>query len=274
MFKKAFSLIELLIVISIIGFLASIILVSLEGGEQRAIVGKAMNFSQTVRTSLGADLIGEWKFDEGSGTTTKDSSGNNNHGILVGFDGTPVSGWTNNGMFGKALVFDGSNDCVEVAHSSVFDVNQLTIELWIKTPVSFGATGWRALVSKQGTDRDYNWYTYSSNGVNVTYLHFSSARWGSSSFDLPKPYKPDTWHHVVVAVDQTGLAKYYSDGDFLNQYQGVAAVANNNYPLWIGRADNRWNSAIDEVRIYNRALYASEIQQLYAEGASGRLILK
>ena len=260
MIQRAFTLIELLVVISILGLLASVVLLSMEGATDQAKQKKAMEFSHTTRVSLGADLVGEWRFDETAGTEAKDSSGYDNDGNLVG---DPQ--WVD-GIFGKALNFDG-NDHVAIAHSSAFDLSQLTIELWIKTPSDFGGDGYRALVVKQGADRDYNFYARSYlDGTRTTHLHFSSARWGSSITLLPEPYDPNTWHHVAITVDSTGLEKYYSDGVFLEQHQRDPAVADNDYPLWIGKADNLWNGTIDEVRIYNHALPSAEIQQHYTQG--------
>lgn len=163
----------------------------------------------------------------------------------------------------KSLQFDGIDDYVNMRTRASFNVNKLTLALWIKTPSSMGGVVYRNLVSKQGADRDYNFYTYSSDGAKVTKLHFSSARWGSSSFDLPTPFMPDTWHHVAVTVSDSGLQRYYYDGNLLNQYSGIAASANSSYPLWIGKADNLWNGSVDEAYIYNRDLSGAEIADIY-----------
>ena len=68
-----------------------------------------------------------------------DGSGNNNHGTIYG------ATWTD-GKYGKALSFDGTS-CVEVLHSAVFDLNQLSIAFWIKTPTSMGQT-WRHILGQ------------------------------------------------------------------------------------------------------------------------------
>ncbi len=273
--NKSFTLIELLVVISILGLLSSLVLISLQGAKDQADIGKAQEFSHTVRVSLGADLVGEWRLNDGAGNSSVDSSGYGNDG---NWSGAGVGGthWTTDGIHDGAALFNGTDDYIEVAHSSAFDVSQLTIELWIKTPANFGGNRYRALVSKQGADRDYNWYTRSNdNPTRVTDLHFSSARWGSSLFSLPSPYEPETWHHVAITVDSTGLQKYYSDGVLFDQSQKVPAIADNNYPLWIGRADNLWNGIIDDLRIYNKALSSAEIQQHYVrEEIKYNIVLK
>ena len=62
--------------------------------------------------SAGADapgLVAAYSFDEGSGSTTEDETGNGRTGTVSG------AGWTSEGRFGGALVFDGHNDLVSVA---------------------------------------------------------------------------------------------------------------------------------------------------------------
>lgn len=174
---------------------------------------------------------------------------------------TVISPKTDSGS--KVMQFDGVDDYVNVGVKPSFNLNKLTIALWIKTPTNMGGIVYRNLVSKQGADRDYNFYSYSSDGTRVTSLHFSSNRWGSSFFNLPTPFAPDTWHQVAITVNADGLQKYYYDGNFLNQNLGIAAFAGSAYPLWIGRADNYWKGLIDDVRIYNRDLSALEIADMF-----------
>src|SRR5262249_40929284 len=59
------------------------------------------NASAEASASFTSDLVAYWKFDEGSGTTTADSSGNGNTGTLM--NGVQ---WVT-GITGNALYFDG-----------------------------------------------------------------------------------------------------------------------------------------------------------------------
>ena len=71
-------------------------------------------------------LVGEWKFEEESGNTVKDSSGRGNHGTLKGNPARVE------GKVGKAISFDGEDDLVEVPHSeSLIAGGEITIEAWV-----------------------------------------------------------------------------------------------------------------------------------------------
>ncbi|MFH1656921.1 MAG: LamG-like jellyroll fold domain-containing protein [bacterium] len=255
-FQKAFTLIELLVVISIIGLLASIVLVSLEGGEQRAITGKAMEFSHTVRVSLGADLVGEWKFDDGA-DPTRDSSGNGNNGDLVGFT-TP--GWTDKGIFGQALEFDGIDDYINCGSSTSLNItDEITIEAWVN-------------MSKVGTEA-YEFISKASNYCMYLYVTGASPRMMMSVNIGGGKYPQgasvignyNEWHHIAGVYDGSRIMNYV-DGEIKASEILSGTMSTGTGILRInGRSLHK--GFIDEVRIYNRALSSTEIQQLYAEGA-------
>ena len=79
-------------------------------------------------------LVAAYGFNEGSGATVFDSSGNGNHGT--------ISGATRNssGQFGAALDFDGANDLVTVPDSNSLDLTSgMTVEARVR-PLTTGAT--------------------------------------------------------------------------------------------------------------------------------------
>ena len=76
-------------------------------------------------------LVAAYGFDEGSGTTANDASGNGNRGSLVNV--TRTSG----GKFGGALSFNGSNSRVTIADAASLDLTRMTLEAWIK-PTALG----------------------------------------------------------------------------------------------------------------------------------------
>ncbi len=83
----------------------------------------------SITGNASADLVAHWRFDESSGTTALDSSGNGLNGTL---EGDPQ--WVP-GVIGGALEFDG-DDYVDFGAPEVFDfgTEDFTITAWIKMP--------------------------------------------------------------------------------------------------------------------------------------------
>src|SRR4030042_2336392 len=97
-------------------------------------------FLTSSAKAAGPDLAAYWKFDEGSGTTAFDSSGNGNNGNLIG---DPK--WAA-GKYGGALEFNG-NDYVDCGNGASLNIrDQITITFWFKVQ-AFSNT-WEAFLAK------------------------------------------------------------------------------------------------------------------------------
>ena len=137
-----------------------------------------------IRVIDGAQpVVGSWHFDEGSGTTAYDTSGNANNGTLNNFNWTATSGWVD-GKYGKALQFDGSDDYVSVADSlslrmdksSGDSIDEFTIEGWIKVNswTEGSANKYFMLLSKRtGSTCDYQVTVEKQAGVKSYYIDFA-----------------------------------------------------------------------------------------------------
>src|SRR3989339_1000289 len=83
-----------------------------------------------IATPSANSPIGEWRFEEGSGTSAADTSGGNNNGILVN---SPA--WLT-GKIGKALQFDGLNTYVTISDANALDLAAgMSLEAWVKSDV-------------------------------------------------------------------------------------------------------------------------------------------
>ena len=76
----------------------------------------AANVPVTVANAQPAGLVAAYGFNEGTGTTTADASGNGHTGTIAG------AAWTTQGKFGNALTFDGVNDWVTVASTALLNL--------------------------------------------------------------------------------------------------------------------------------------------------------
>ncbi len=226
------------------------------GGDFEAAMAKGKSLSWDVVTK---DLVAHWSFDN---CDAIDDSGNGNNGTIQGNPECIA------GIKGKTFEFDGADDHVEVTDSPILDINnQITVAHWFKmtTPQIF-----TFMVSKGISPGTFVWATRVDTPKSLyfdirTANHGTKAAffYGSDNLDDGK------WHHIAGTFDGL-LVKIYLDGFLMaTQDIGVAdTLATNNEMLTIGSMDNQhyYDGAIDEIRIYNRALHESEIKELYAQG--------
>jgi hypothetical protein len=214
------------------------------------------------------DLVGWWKLDESSGTSASDSSGNGNHGTLVNMN--QWSDWVT-GQVGGALDFDGWNDYVMVPDDSSFDIaDQITAAAWINPG---DAWNWRTIASKlahtYSCRLDLYWFLYHNKiGASLAGPCSSWYYWTPNV-----QISTNVWTHVALTYDGAAM-RMYKNGvceDTLTA-SGNLSLANSSSdePFYIGR-NSEWgeyfSGRIDDVRIYSRALNASEIEAFCSEAA-------
>ncbi len=210
-------------------------------------------------------LIGHWKFDEGSGTTASDSSGNNNTGTL-----TNGPTWTT-GKIGGALDFDGIDDYVDAGSAAVLDnIRPITISAWIY-PRSHGEGDGGRIISKQDTTGRWTLHLNTTRRL-LFHKDFS----GSSELNRATAGSAITfneWQHVLITWDgssQAANVHIYRNG----VETGYSTTVNGVDPpdddassiVRIGSrsgGQNVFDGLIDDVRIYNRILSAADVQALY-----------
>jgi len=257
-------MIELLVVISIIGVIASVALVNMGGMKQSAIVAQSKTFATSIQQNIGIDLIGAWDFDEGSGAAAKDVSGNGNDGALVN---APT--WETdkaNCVSGGCLIFDGTNDYVlGPDNSSLRITGDITLSFWVKPDTASNsfmavvtkeyAREWLVAVDVRGAARSIAWRH--GDGV-VEYVTFNNVFTNGN-----------VWYHI--ACTRTASPKMmtcYKNGAKVGAYPYLKDIASGVLPLTIGSGASTYyfKGSIDEVRIYNQALTSLTIKQNYLAG--------
>ena len=210
--------------------------------------------------SASADLVGHWRFDEGSGTIASDSSGNGNNGTLVA---GPT--WVN-GRFGGALEFDGADDRVDLGS---FDLTTDTIT-YVALVNGSMTGGWTAIIFGRHVDRQITGIRLNSQSrLSYCWNYASTAayNWGGG------PQVPaDEWALVAVTIEPERATAYV-----ITQAQGLQSASNeiphvsqqttNLLIGWDTNMNYGFRGIVDEVQIHDRALTPDELQNLFDRGS-------
>jgi hypothetical protein len=203
----------------------------------------------TVADAAGG-LVAAFGFDEGSGTSAVDVSGNGNDGTVSGAGRVA-------GKFGGALSFDGVDDIVVVPDAAALDLTSgMTIEAWVR-PTQ--ASGWRTVALKETAGGlAYGLYAHDSAVGPGAYVNVGAL---DENATVPTALTLGAWTHVAATYDGAAL-KVYVNGALAATHALSGSLVQSGRPLGIG-GNRVWGEyfagAIDEVRIYDRALSAAQI---------------
>ncbi len=209
-------------------------------------------------------LLAYWQFEEGSGPTTTDLSGNDITGTLL--NGTL---WTQ-GLFGRyALEFDGTNDRVDAGNPAALNLTgSMTVAAWVYVE-SINDNG--RIVTKGGGSGQRGW---SLNVEGIDVWAFQIAISANANISLNAPGIPiRRWTHVAGVYDTTGPEgegpemRLYTNGVLGGALRSGVPNSQFNSPLNVSIGARPidatfFDGKIDEVRIHARALNENEIAQI------------
>jgi len=208
--------------------------------------------SVTVSNAAPAGLIAGLGFNEGSGTSSADLTGNAHTATLVN-----GPAWVA-GKYGNALSFDGSNDEVGVANASTIDLgsSNFTVMLWVKRN-ALGGSVQRHLFSKCAPS---GW----TIGCKEFYFFNNMLRFGSyNTGDTNSVNVNDTnWHHIaLVFTRSSNTLQFYVDGTLRTTATKALEADGAGHVFTLGNhlSSYPFSGLIDELRIYNQALTAAQI---------------
>lgn len=233
-------------------------------------IGQQGTASKTITyipTFPGNALVGAWGLEAGSGTSAIDSSGTvpANNGTLFN---APT--WTTSGKFGKAIIFNGTTQYINVADANSLDFTQsFTFSAWVQPTAVHN--DWRPIIIKNATG--LGWpvqFLYASGAAGVLagcnagavvggfVANGSSASLNYVCYNTPLPIGSPS--HVAVRYDNTtALLKLFLNGSEVASTTASGYMEETTQSLMIG-ADNfseYFDGMIDEPRAYNFAIPAT-----------------
>ncbi len=210
--------------------------------------------SKMTANFYGAYIVGYWKFDEGSGITAIDSSGNGNGGTINGPTYT-------SGKYGAALNLDGTDDYVNVLDSGSLDSisSAFTIDAWVKDTDPVGGGDDDRNIASKGDIGDYqsNTFLFKIGGSKKLELYIGSGT-ASDYVTGATPLQPDTFYHVTGVFDGSAITVYVNGVQDAVPFPKTIGNLINAGNLVIGRQSESdcdvfyrscWKGIIDEIRI-------------------------
>jgi hypothetical protein len=197
-------------------------------------------------------LVAAYNFDEGAGSTAADSSGLGNNGVFSG------ATWAAAGKYGRALSFADRGDLVTIAdHPSLDLANAFTLEAWVRPSASSNPR--TVLIKEAPGDLAYALYSNHSAQRPVVWAGSGDAEFSAAGNNR---LSTGVWTHLAATYNGSTL-RFYVNGISVSARPMTGTLNSSSMALRIGGttlADEWYRGLIDDVRIYNRALSAAEIQ--------------
>jgi hypothetical protein len=205
----------------------------------------------TVANTQTPGLVAALGFEELSGSVVNDASGNGNHGQMTNAVRSPA------GRHGRAVSFNGTNSMISVTDAPSLDLTDgMTLSAWVNPSA---LSGWRTVILKERPNGlSYGLYAHDNVGRPAGYIANPGDVGAAGTAALPL----NTWTHLALTYDGAALALFVN-GVEVNRTSTTGAMTVSAAMLRIGGNtiwNERFSGLIDEVRIYNRALSAGEIQ--------------
>ena len=193
--------------------------------------------------------VAVYTFDEGTGTTAGDASGNGLTGALTS------TTWTAWGKHGGALWFNGSYSRVTVADAAPLHLSTaMTLEAWVN-PSAAASADWQAIIYKSS---DVHFLATMPGTVPTA---GGMVAGGLVHITSPSALAANTWTHMATTYDGATM-RLFVNGVQVASQPATGRLDDSSSPLEIGGSTEGGPFAglIDDVRIYNTALTAAQIQ--------------
>lgn len=183
------------------------------------------------------------------------------------------------GRIGGGFGLDGENH-FEIPHSNEIDPEHLTLEFWAFVPANHRVSNrtfpWLACKNRN-EHAEGNYGIVIMDGTPQARMNIGGGRENAFIAEArPGQMKTDAWNHLVLTYDGASL-KFYVNGDLSGEREiGRKRVAGRDGLVFGRRQDNsgdgyHFRGAIDEIRVYRRALSKAEVRERFAAPESSSM---
>lgn len=197
------------------------------------------------------ELTAWWKFDESSGTTAADSSGNG-YNATLGTNNTFVPGKIGNALNNPGTSAGATYNYAAGSKLDFTASSTPSISFWMK----LGTNITSRLIEARSAG---GWLVETGSTGNIVFGTF-----GGATVTWVGPISPDNaWHMYTITYDGTS-AKLYKDGAIVSSQAYTAGWTSGSKTVYLGGdASYPLNGSLDDIRIYNYTLNPAEITSLY-----------
>ncbi|MBI2465307.1 DUF2341 domain-containing protein [Candidatus Shapirobacteria bacterium] len=222
-------------------------------------------------TSICSPPIGEWLFEQNTGTTAYDSSGNNYHAVFA--SGSSAPDWIS-GKIGSGLNFNGVTDYTDTG--DVFYSDILTIEAWVNIH-SVNGSVYKSIIEKRNSsgvtagsnefeivirpNRQIEWGTWDSGGAGITNTR------STTTLNL------NQWYHVAITHSGIGGTAFVYVNGIKESAEGIDATIRDGTshlqfsPRHASDNNRFYDGLLDDVRIFDYVRTPAQIAYDYNHGA-------
>ncbi|MFZ5424171.1 MAG: DUF2341 domain-containing protein [Patescibacteria group bacterium] len=240
----------------------------------------ASNFTMGTSGSeeKGSGPVGYWRFNEGADNTCPnngkdacDSTSRKNDAAFGASTAAPTWQLQNACIFGKCLLFDGSDDVATVTNTNPIDFDiglegGFSVVAWVKA--SSDGENDVGQIFQKGTNTYLRIDSEGSDGLADLEFNLDLAT-TDANVNIANGITLNTWHHVTVTHDGTSTITVYIDGKNLGSNTGSGTMVSDANDLLIGGTTTaNFHGFIDEFKIFNYERAANKVKTDAIRGAS------
>lgn len=218
-----------------------------------------------AETQASAQPVAYWDFEDVSGTTVSDKSGNGYDGVLCG-NATVTAG-----KFGNAVKFSSAGDFVKIPLTAEKTMNftsteSYTISMWVKPEALSENSGWQCVFNKGSQQTEGRNLGFWFNKEYFHYAQLSGKTYANSTLTATN----NVWWKVSLVQDGANNKAYlYVNGDVaITLDQSLDATQKNaSSNMLLGAKDTSgtetFKGMVDEIKIYRTAMSAADVKKEY-----------